>query len=188
MKLHFNANDIKELLEHSRAAEKRSPTYAQMFEGAYRFDGKNVNIESLEDLEDWPQSPEVNPKKLPPGLCLVGDQGVYFMSNATLNLRSTAGASYRVAKAFETDSKIEPDQWYNNKVASFGGDDGTEFATEAFLEGVLRLARDGVACVSMSVLSYEPAIPDASKVRRFGTAAQTKKKAAETVTYKLPAM
>jgi hypothetical protein len=65
------------------------------------------------------------------GLWLVGDQGVYLMSNA-----ARAGDSKPVVVyADECDpQKLPFDEWWENKRASFGGDDGVEFlAPEAFI-------------------------------------------------------
>lgn len=63
-------------------------------------------------------------EKDPPGFWLVGDQGVYLMSNAEL----ADGEKPVVVYADECNPERLPfDEWYDNKQASFGGDDGVEF-------------------------------------------------------------
>jgi hypothetical protein len=56
-----------------------------------------------------------------PGLWLVGDDGVYLMSNGNPHQKL-------VAYAKQCDpTKMEFDQWWAAKQATFGGDDGVEF-------------------------------------------------------------
>jgi hypothetical protein len=55
------------------------------------------------------------------GLWLVGDEGVYLMPN-------TEGTTRTIAYAKECDpTKLEFDDWWSVKRATFGGDDGVEF-------------------------------------------------------------
>lgn len=61
------------------------------------------------------------------GLLLVGDQGVYLMSNAVKTLPGDKGKGNYVAYARECNPKGDFDTWWANKNASFGGDDGVEF-------------------------------------------------------------
>jgi hypothetical protein len=64
------------------------------------------------------------------GLLLVGDQGVYLMSNAVKSLPGNKGKGNYVAYARECDPVKRPfDTWWANKNASFGGDDGVDFIT-----------------------------------------------------------
>jgi hypothetical protein len=57
-----------------------------------------------------------------PGLWLVGDEGVYVVSNGKL----AEGQSALVVYAEECDPKTNPDYWHY-KHQHFGGDDGIEF-------------------------------------------------------------
>ncbi len=62
------------------------------------------------------------------GLELVGDQGVYFMSNEPDQQRLEGKDSYPVAHSRECDpEKNDFDTWRHNKGASFGADDGVVF-------------------------------------------------------------
>lgn len=66
-----------------------------------------------------------------PGLWLVGDQGVYLMSNGKL----VEGMRPMVCYAAECDPSTNPD-WWHYKQRHFGGDDGIDFLESA---EVLRL-------------------------------------------------
>lgn len=63
------------------------------------------------------------------GLWLVGDQGVYLMSNGKERLlKPGTESSSVVAYAKECNPETLPfDTWWENKRRSFGGDDGVEF-------------------------------------------------------------
>jgi hypothetical protein len=63
-----------------------------------------------------------------PGLWLVGDQGVYLMSNGNPgSLKPDGSGSHVVCYADQVDPvKLEFDTWWANKRASFGGDDGCD--------------------------------------------------------------
>lgn len=63
-----------------------------------------------------------------PGLWLVGDEGVYIMSNGRL----TDGQRPLVVYAQECDPKTNPDDWHYKR-QHFGGDDGVEFIDAAVL-------------------------------------------------------
>lgn len=67
-------------------------------------------------------------EKTGPGLWLVGDQGVYLMSNGDPGLLSGEGSKNVVAYAKECDpTKLEFDEWWSAKQSTFGGDDGIAF-------------------------------------------------------------
>lgn len=57
-----------------------------------------------------------------PGLWLVGDEGVYILSNGKL----TEGQRPLVVYAEECNPKTNPDYWHYKR-QHFGGDDGIEF-------------------------------------------------------------
>ena len=57
-----------------------------------------------------------------PGLWLVGDEGVYLLSNGKL----AEGQRALVVYAEECDPKTNPDYWHYKR-QHFGGDDGIEF-------------------------------------------------------------
>lgn len=70
-----------------------------------------------------------------PGLWLVGDQGVYLMSNAVLD----EGEKPVVVYAAECDpTTMDFDEWWAAKNASFGGDDGVEFIDADTIRAAVR--------------------------------------------------
>jgi hypothetical protein len=99
MKLNFDKKLVAELLAHSIASANHRKLYGR-------------------------------PETEAPGLMLVGDQGVYLMSNGDPGLLNDNpnGTKFKVAYAVECDpNKLEFNEWWANKRASFGGDDGCEF-------------------------------------------------------------
>lgn len=64
-----------------------------------------------------------------PGLILVGDHGVYLMSNGEPGLMKEDGKSHVVAYAEGLNPTADPDDfsWYDTKRSIYGGDDGADF-------------------------------------------------------------
>ena len=164
MKMHFAAPDVRTLLAHSEAAAERAPTMEQLFEGKLRHDGKDIDPAGLKP-EDWPVQADVDPAKVPAGLWLVGDQGVYFLSNGRPRLPPSPGASGNaVARSEETDSARNPDSWYDAKVAAFG-DDGVVFLAAAFVRAMLERGDDARCCLTLTPNAVAPATPAPAKAR-----------------------
>lgn len=70
-----------------------------------------------------------------PGLWLVGDSGIYLMSNG--NPPMAKDDPNRVVYCKQSDptkAKDGDDEWYENKRRIFGGDDGVQFIPLAALE------------------------------------------------------
>jgi hypothetical protein len=62
------------------------------------------------------------------GLTLVGDHGVYWMSNSPNQKKVEGADSYPLAYAEECNpNKLSFDTWWSNKRASFGADDGVQY-------------------------------------------------------------
>ena len=70
-----------------------------------------------------------------PGLWLVGDQGVYLLSNGKL----PNGAKPSVVYAEECDPRTN-DGWFDVKRRTFGGDDGVDFIDAEQLEAMMTAA------------------------------------------------
>lgn len=76
------------------------------------------------------------------GLLLVGDQGVYLMSSGPRVGSAKKPQRQPVAYADQVHpEKCEFDTWWQNKRASFGGDDGVEFLNREFVEQLLEPER-----------------------------------------------
>jgi len=71
------------------------------------------------------------------GLWLVGDEGVYVMSNGKL----AVGQRAFVVHAEECDPKTNPDYWHYKR-RYFGGDDGVEFIDAVQLEQLIAAQPD----------------------------------------------
>jgi hypothetical protein len=70
-----------------------------------------------------------------PGLWLVGDEGVYLLSNGKL----AEGQRALVVYAEECDPKSNPDTWHYKR-QHFGGDDGIEFLDAVMLVKLIAAA------------------------------------------------
>ncbi len=89
-------------------------------------------------------SPGTNEK---PGVWLVGDQGVYLISNGNL----LEGQRPLVVYAEECDPKSNPDYWHY-KHQHFGGDDGVEFLDAEML---MKLAVDAPSATHLRITMTE---------------------------------
>jgi hypothetical protein len=70
------------------------------------------------------------PETAKPGLWLVGDHGVYLMSNGAPGMMRPDGKSAVVAYADGIDPKKDKD-WWDAKRHTFGGDDGSVYLDAA---------------------------------------------------------
>ena len=173
MRLHFHAALVFRLLEHSKESAARSPTTEQLFEGRLRKDGRDVDAHGL-PLAAWPTEADIDPARIPAGLWLVGDQGIYFMSNGKPGLMvAPASTRHLVAPAAEADPQRNPDSWWDVKRASFGGDDGVMFIDQADVLTLLRYRRDGRVCLDLTPDQLAIVVPDRVTDRpdSFGRAA-----------------
>ena len=114
------------------------------------FDSKLVQqlLDDSKNASEWrlAYGEHSDPKDAQPGLWMVGDQGVYLMSNSkdgVLKPGSTAEQpNHLVAYAHQCDPDGGGD-WYSNKRTAFGGDDGVEFLEAKFIEAALAKAKSG---------------------------------------------
>lgn len=123
--LKFKANDVRILLDHAKSCTMHSPTFEQMFDPAYRVDGKEVP-----EGADFPTAKDVDNSLVPFGLLLVADQGVYIMSNGEPRdivtphpedpMKGTSRVVYAEGISPGTN---EFDDWWERKRAAMGGDD-----------------------------------------------------------------
>lgn len=80
MRIHFDLTLVQKLFDHSKAATARGATYDQLYEGKFRKDGKDFKPKKG-DEKAYPESEDIDETKITAGLWLVGDQGIYLMSN-----------------------------------------------------------------------------------------------------------
>lgn len=82
------------------------------------------------------QGDEIDHLKIPAGVWLVGDEGIYMMSNAKLSAPGVLdGPIEHAVQCFETDRRNWPDfdTRYDTKRRIFGGDDSVIFLPAEFI-------------------------------------------------------
>ena len=159
MRLHFDLALVQRLLDHSKAAIERSPICDQLYEGRFRRDGKDADLDNI-CSDNFPTVEDVDPARIPPGLWLVGDQGIYLMSNGRPPLLVDPADTRNVTvQAAETSPGSDPDGWWEVKRAAFGGDDGVLFLELAFVEGLIARGRDGLVCMGLTPREIEALVP-----------------------------
>jgi hypothetical protein len=141
MKLHFDRALVARLLAHAEAAEARRPTLDQLFSPIYQKEPVVGRMPTADDIDET---------RIPAGLMLVGDMGVYLMSNGKPCLPDPAGAANLVAYAREADPRGSSRDWLTVKVASFGGDDGAEFLSAEVIRQALDATGDGPVWLDVS--------------------------------------
>lgn len=141
MKLHFDRALVARLLAHAEAAETHSPTLDQLFSPEYQKERVIGRMPTHEDIDET---------RIPAGLMLVGDRGVYLMSNGKPCLPDPDGAPNLVAYAKEADPRGSSSDWYDVKLASFGGDDGAEFLSAEVIRQALEATGDGPIWIDVS--------------------------------------
>lgn len=164
--LTFSAAEVKRLYQHSQAATEHSPSFSQaldpkMHKGGVMLDseGKEVKLDRKgAPIDGWPDSKNVDTTKVPAGLWLVGDQGVYLMSNGTpgdrISVEGDGGPGrerHFVAYAAECNpDKLEFDDWWDAKNRIFGGDDGSDYLPLSMFEKVLGLDDDAKVKIKLT--------------------------------------
>ncbi|MGC5749721.1 DUF3085 domain-containing protein [Gluconobacter sp. NFX36] len=129
----FDRALIERLLAHAEAASERRATLTQLFDKSLRKPGHGAR--------EWGRQDDVDPAKIPAGLWLVGDHGIYMMSNGLPLLPSDDGQKPNLcAYAREADPAQNAGKAYDVKRQAFGGDDGCEFLEATLVRQALRQA------------------------------------------------
>jgi hypothetical protein len=81
---------------------------------------------------------------------LVGDEGVYFMSNGLPSLPAPGGGPNLVVYAQECDPRLDPDGWYDAKRRIWGGDDSGERLELSMFRRLMEWPDDAIFTVSVS--------------------------------------
>ena len=131
---------LRAIVEHARNSPTRSPNYAELYDPACRKDGK----EPAEDV--FPTHEDVDPAKIPYGLWLVKDRGVYLMSPGNPRLQDPNGHGSLVAYALEANPAS--DDCWDMARAIMGGDDCVEKIDLAFIEKAIK---DGLSRIIVTV-------------------------------------
>lgn len=135
IKLTFSTKGLRELLDHAQAAPEHSRGYA-----------------FLNDRIGRPG----------PGLIVVGDHGIYFMSNGEPGLlvphQRPGGTRNVCVYANECNpNTMEVDAWWDVKQVAFGGDDGADFIEAKTIDAAIRLAESNNAeNVTVGFMPFQP--------------------------------
>lgn len=136
MILRFDARQVMSLIELSENTKERTPNLEQLIEPQFWRD--DMAPARREELMNTPEVmrlgtvslDDIDPTKIPAGLHLVGDHGVYLMANVSNEMSTVAmeGKGGHVAFAFEANpNALSADEWLESKRNSFGPDDGCDF-------------------------------------------------------------
>ncbi|MBS1063615.1 DUF3085 domain-containing protein [Gluconobacter wancherniae] len=129
----FDRALIERLLAHAEAASERRVALTQLFDKSLRKPGHGAR--------EWGLQEDVDPTKIPAGLWLVGDHGIYMMSNGLPLLPSDDGQKPNLcAYAREADPEQNAGKAHDVKRQAFGGDDGCEFLDAALVRQALKQA------------------------------------------------
>ena len=144
MLLHFDKERVSQLLDNSRRASIRRPCAEQYYELRYLRDDlsaeRRAQILASKDSQYGflISNDNLDGSKIPVGLWLVGDEGVYLMSNAPDDVEPGHTFKRVMVAASECDpSFCTPDDIRHIKTVSFGGDDGTIFIEEDMVARML---------------------------------------------------
>jgi hypothetical protein len=91
-----------------------------------------------------------------PGFWLVGDEGVYIMSNG----KAMDGKAQPVVYANECNPEtMSFDAWWAYKNAAFGGDDGVEFIDRETVEAIIASGNDMVVEFTPTEITVSESVP-----------------------------
>ena len=135
MILTFDAQAVRNLVEISRSSSNRRATIGQSCMKEYLRD--DLDPKSLNDMLDGTIEGDYDPAKIPEGVWLIGNCGVYVMSNAPMEEVEAAGFNPVVYAREANPETMAPVLVDRAKENSFGGDDGVEFIDSEILERAL---------------------------------------------------
>ncbi|EAB9607508.1 DUF3085 domain-containing protein [Plesiomonas shigelloides subsp. oncorhynchi] len=125
--LTFKIHDVKKLIEELDAASNFSPSVDDLFNPEMYSDGivrdKNGRTELEAEKHSgmfWPSENFIDQSKVKPALILVGDHGVYLITNAKADGSPSSRGTVAYAKGCNPGLD---DDFYENKCNLFGGGD-----------------------------------------------------------------
>lgn len=143
--LTFDADHVRDLIAASRASTARRATFAELatMPELWRDDmpaeRRALLMSEIEadGMAISANEADVDPAMVEPSIWLVGDRGIYLMSNAPID-EVKAIREDHVAYALECDpTKMDFDQWWEAKGRIYGGSDGGESVSVVALEQAL---------------------------------------------------
>jgi hypothetical protein len=125
----FKMSEVKKIyeaiIEHQKNKGEFRPTRDMLFDEK-NYDGGQLLDENGQTEQDskldyfFPSYKNIKKECITPQFQLVGDQGVYLMSN----ICSTEKSKSKLIAYAQDCNPDQDDDWYENKVYLFGGDDG----------------------------------------------------------------
>ncbi|MAM83288.1 MAG: hypothetical protein CL472_01230 [Acidobacteria bacterium] len=114
--LTFKVDDtLRALVAHAKSSTARKASYEQLYDETLLKEGCEPGL-----------SESIDPDKIPAGLWLVKDRGVYLMSNGQSNLPGPGCAPNLVHYADEANPDKDPEGYYDSARRIAGGDDFVE--------------------------------------------------------------
>lgn len=127
--LKFKMTDVSKLIAEIEAAKEFNPTMDHLFDASLYKGGVILDKEGLTEAEAeakggffWPSAEHIDKSKVESALQLVGDQGVYLITNAEAEGTPAQRGTVAYAEGCDPD---KDDFFYENKRHLFGGDDGS---------------------------------------------------------------
>ncbi|WP_297500567.1 DUF3085 domain-containing protein [Ferrovum sp.] len=159
--LRFNVGEVRKLYNHSMAAKEHFASARDAFEDKYHKGGKVV----MQDGVEWPDAKNIDTTLIPAAICLVGDQGVYLMSNGLPPMLVEGSETKRVvAYAKGVDPRTD-EEWYRVKRDVFGGDDGVEHLPLSLFSDLMEMDDDLEIRVSITQRSIRISAEPKSKTK-----------------------
>lgn len=160
----FNVGEVRRLFEHSKNAATHQASYEHLCNPEYHKDGiilTESGEQYREDVEGhWPSSKNLDETKIPACLWLVGDDGIYLMSNGSPRQLASEGSERSlVAYAAEANPKTDPEGVWNAKQRIFGGDDGVDALPLSMFEYAMQLPDSATFKVKISSEKVEVVVP-----------------------------
>ena len=148
--LSFNISDLAALATLAKTYSEKYglfPTTEDLFNGDLYPGGLPINVDGKTEHEVesnggvfWPSPDKIDLSKVELQLKLVGDQGVYLMTNVKYPPGETPTTQKMVVYASGCNPEKDAD-FYENKCLKFGGDDGAVSLPIEWIEHALKKGR-----------------------------------------------
>lgn len=163
-KITFKVGDVRRIYEHSKAAVEHSASYEHLFDAKYHKggvilckDGKPYSKNSKEF--NFPDDDNIDCKLIPACLDLVGDHGIYLMSNGIPRQVIEEGKQNGAVVYSKESNPINSDDWDEAKNCIFGCDDGSIPLPLSMFEEIMKLADDATFQISLTATSVKVILP-----------------------------
>ncbi|WP_455233589.1 DUF3085 domain-containing protein [Geopseudomonas aromaticivorans] len=128
--LSFPLAEVRRLAEHADQCKEHAPTFSQHYDRAF---WKNPAADLSNEQVYVNKGEHLDLSKIPAGLWLVKDQGIYLISNGSPRLQAEGSDSSVVVHAKGYNPECDED-WYDAARSAVGGDDFVEFIPLEWIE------------------------------------------------------